>query len=58
MGDIKMAKFYGFEMTEEQAEQLSDVLTEDILQRYNTPEYINWDIVEEFAQEHNLQRID
>jgi len=48
--------FFGFEMTEKQAEKLSDLLTENILERYNNPEYYDPDIIEEFAQNNKLKR--
>lgn len=52
----KLVNGFGFKMTEEQVEELSDLLTEDILERYNNPEYLNPDIIEAFAQDNKLQR--
>jgi len=52
----KLVNGFGFKMTEKQREKLSDLLTEDILERYNNPEYLNYDIVEAFAQDNKLER--
>lgn len=52
----KLVTAYGFKMTEEQMYKLSDLLTEDILERYNNPEYLNYEIVESFAQDNNLKK--
>ena len=49
-------KYYGYLMTEKQAEALSEMLTENILERYNNPEYIDLDIVETFAQDNKLEK--
>ena len=52
----QLPSFYGYLMTEEQAEKLSDSLTEDILERYNTPEYLDPQIIEDFAIENKLKK--
>jgi hypothetical protein len=60
-GDKKMTKLingYGFKMTTKQLYKLSDLLTENILERYNTPEYIDYNIIEHFAIENKLKRIE
>ena len=51
----KKYKFYGYLMTEDQAEELSESLTEDILERYNNPGYYDPDIIASFAQENKLK---
>jgi len=52
----KKHKLYGYLMTEKQAEELSEELIEDILERYNNPEYYDPEIVEEFAHNNKLKR--
>lgn len=47
---------FGYWMTERQSEKLSDLLTEDILERYNYPEYYDPDIIEQFAKNNKLRR--
>jgi hypothetical protein len=54
----KLINGFGFKMTEEQREELSDLLTKDILERYNNSEYHNYDIVESFAQDNKLQKVE
>lgn len=51
-----MHHFYGYLMTEKQAEELSQQLTEDILERYDNPEYYNTDIIEQFVQDNKLNK--
>lgn len=46
----------GFKMTEEQREELHNLLTEDILERYDNIEYWNLAIIEEFAHDNQLER--
>lgn len=50
------SRVYGYLMTEKQAEKLSGLLTEDILSRYNYPEYFDSDIIEQFAKDNKLKR--
>jgi len=47
--------FMGHQMSVEQKEELIDMLKEDILDRYNNPEYWSQDIVDEFAQDNKLE---
>ena len=51
----KKTIFMSYEMTVKQAEELEEMLIEDILNRYNHPEYWNEDIIEEYANENNLE---
>jgi hypothetical protein len=41
-------------MNREIVMKLREELKEDVLQRYNTPEYWNAEIIESFIQEHQL----
>jgi hypothetical protein len=52
----KLVNGFGFKMTEKQLEKLSDILTENILERYNNPEYLDYSIVENFAIDNKLQK--
>ena len=52
----KLINGFGFKMTEKQMYELSELLTENILERYNNPEYLDYDIVEAFAQDNNLKK--
>ena len=53
---MKRHKYYGYLMTEKQSEMLSELLTENILERYNNPEYLDFSIVEAFAQDNKLKK--
>ena len=46
----------GYMMTREQREEVDRLLLEDIVNRYNHPEYHDYDIVEEFAIDNDLKQ--
>ena len=50
-----MAEFYGYEMDSSQADELAELLRQDILDRYDNDEYWEDDIIEDFALEHKLK---
>lgn len=52
----KCISAFGFKMTENQREELRELLTADILERYDNSEYWDPDVVEVFATEHRLKR--
>ena len=43
------------EITPEQQEELNEMLTEDILERYNNSEYWNTDLVAEYYANNNIK---
>jgi hypothetical protein len=49
-------KAFGYYMTFRQAAKLSKLLTEDIIERYDHPEYHNPSIVEMFAHNNHLEQ--
>lgn len=52
---MKKIKLYGYLMTEKQGKELNKMLTEDILSRYNNPEYMDNSIIEVFVQDNKLE---
>ena len=49
-------EFYGYKMTEGQEEELSELLKQDILDRYNNSEYWNDDIIENYVADNRLEK--
>jgi hypothetical protein len=53
---MKKNKAFGYYMSFHKAVELSELLTEDIIERYDNSEYHNPDIIEEFAHNNKLKR--
>ena len=51
----KKVNLYGYAMTEKEAQKLTTILTEDILERYNNTAYFDSDIIMAFAQDNKLK---
>lgn len=49
---------FGFEMAEKQLKELREILTLDILERYDNGEYWSRDAIEAFATDNGLSRIE
>ena len=49
--------YLGYVMTEKQMEELSNSLEEDILERYNDPEYYDPSIIDEFVIDNKLKKV-
>ena len=48
---MKKELFMGYEMTKNQIKKLKLYLKEDIIERYNHPEYWDQDLVDEFVRQ-------